>query len=88
MIDLPPQVIESFVPITAGIIVSLINKYIINGACCEPAPPEEIDSESESDDTTKTELTDSVSRTSAITTASLPVHPVHTIPHHVYYYTH
>ncbi len=68
MIELPPQIFESFVPITAGIIVSLINKYIINGACCEPAPPEEIDSESDSDDTTKTELTDSVSRTSAITT--------------------
>ena len=88
MIDLPPQVFESFVPISAGIIVSLINKYIINGACCESAPPEEIDSESESDDTTKTELTDSVSRTSAITTASLPAHPIHAVPHHVYYYTH
>ena len=83
MIDLPPQIVESFVPITAGIIVSLIHKYIINGACCEPASPEEVDSESDSDDTTKTELTDSVSRTSAITTASLPAHPIHTIPHHV-----
>ena len=88
MIDLPPQIFESFVPISAGIIVSLINKYIINGACCEPAPPEEIDSESDSDDTIKTELTDSVNRTSAITIASLPVHPVHTIRHHVYYYAH
>ena len=88
MIVLPPQITESFVPITAGIIVSLINKYIINGACCEPAPPEEVDSESESADTTKRETTDSVSRTSAITTASLPEHPIHTIPHHAYYYTH
>jgi hypothetical protein len=88
MIELPPQVFESFAPITAGIIVSLINKYIINGACCEPSPPEEIDSENDSDDTTKTEQTDSVSRTSAITTASLPVHPVHAVPHHVHYYTH
>ena len=87
MITIPPQITESFVPITAGIIVSLINKYIINGACCEPAEPEEVDTESESDDTTKTNLTDSVSRTSAITTASLPSHPIHT-PHHVYYYTH
>ena len=87
MIDLPPQIVESFVPITAGIIVSLINKYIINGACCVPAPPVEIDSESESDDEAKTEMTNSVSRTSAITTASLPEHPMHT-PHHVYYYTH
>ena len=84
MIDLPPQIVESFVPITAGIIVSLINKYIINGACCVPAPPVEIESESESDDT---KMTDSVSRTSAITTASLPTHP-NNIPHHVYYYTH
>ena len=87
MIDLPPQITESFVPITAGIVVSLINKYIINGACCEVTKPEEVDSESESDDTTKTELTDSISRTSAITTASLPSHPIHT-PHHVYYYVH
>ena len=89
---IPSQIMESLVPIAAGIIVSLINKYIINGErfniCGSPASPEEADSESESDDTTKTELTDSVSRTSAITTASLPVHPVHTIPHHVYYYTH
>ena len=84
MITIPPQITESFVPITAGILVSLINKYIINGACCEPAEPEEVDTESESADTN---LTDSVSRTSAITTASLPSHPIHT-PHHVYYYTH
>ena len=67
--------------------MSLINKYIINGVCCEPAAPEEVDTESESNDTTKTELTDSASRTSAITTASLPTHPIHT-PHHVYYYVH
>ena len=87
MIDLPPQIVESFVPITAGIIVSLINKYIINGACCVPAPPVEIESESESDNETKREITDSASRTSAITTASLPEHPMHT-PHHVSYYTH
>ena len=81
---IPSQITESFVPITAGIIVSLINKYIIYGACCEPVEPEEVDTESESDDTN---LTDSVSRTSAITTASLPSHPIHT-PHHVYYYMH
>ena len=87
MIDLPPQITESFIPITAGIVVSLINKHIINGACCEPAQPEEIDTDSDSFDTSKTELTDSASRTSAITTASLPSHPIHT-PHHVYYYAH
>ena len=84
MITLPSQITESFVPITAGIIVSLINKYIINGTWCESYKPQEVDSESDSDDTN---LTDSVSRTSAITTASLPSHPIHT-PHHVYYYTH
>ncbi len=84
MITLPSQITESFVPITAGIIVSLINKYIINGACCETYKPQEVDSENDSDETN---LTDSVSRTSAITTASLPTHPIHT-PHHVYYYTH
>ena len=84
MITLPSQITESFVPITAGIIVSLINKYIINSACCEAYTPQEVDSESDSDDTKQT---DSVSRTSAITTASLPTHPIHT-PHHVYYYTH
>ena len=84
MITLPIQITESIVPIAAGIIVSLINKYIINGTCCESVEPEEVDTESESDDT---KMTDSVSRTSAITTASLPEHPIHT-PHHVYYYTH
>ncbi len=84
MITLPSQITESFVPITAGIIVSLINKYIINTPCCEVYTPEEVDIESDSDETN---LTDSVSRTSAITTASLPTHPIHT-PHHVYYYTH
>ena len=84
MITLPSQITESFVPITAGIIVSLINKYFINSACCEAYVPQEVDSESDSDETN---LTDSVSRTSAITTASLPTHPIHT-PHHVYYYTH
>ncbi len=84
MIELPSQITESFVPITAGIIVSLINKYFINSACCEAYTPQDVDTESDSDDT---KMTDSVSRTSAITTASLPTHPVHT-PHHVFYYTH
>ena len=84
MITLPIQITDSFVPITAGIIVSLINKYFINSACCETYTPQEVDSESDSEET---KMTDSVSRTSAITTASLDAHPVHT-PHHVYYYTH
>ena len=84
MITLPIQITDSFVPITAGIIVSLINKYFINSACCEAYTAQAVDSESESEET---KMTDSVSRTSAITTASLPTHPIHT-PHHVYYYTH
>ena len=84
MITLPPQITDSFVPITAGIIVSLINKYFINSACCEAYTAQAVDTDSDSDDI---KMTDSVSRTSAITTASLEAHPVHT-PHHVYYYTH
>ncbi len=84
MITLPSQITESFVPIAAGIVVSLINKYIINSPCYEAYTPQEVDTESESEEA---DLTDSVSRTSAITTASLPTHPVHT-PQHVYYYTH
>ena len=84
MITLPSQITESFVPITAGIIFSLINKYFINSACCEAYTAQDVDTESDSDDT---KMTDSVSRTSAITTASLPTHPIHT-PHHVYYYNH
>ena len=80
MIIIPSQITDSFVPIAAGIIVSLINKFIINGTCCESGEPEEVESENESDDTDKT---DSVSRTSAITTASLPSHPIHAA-HHFY----
>ena len=80
MITLPSQIVDSFVPIAAGIIVSLINKFIINGSCCDTVESEEVDSENESDDTDKT---DSVSRTSAITTASLPSHPIHAA-HHFY----
>ena len=78
---IPSQIMESLVPITAGIIVSLINKYIINGerfnTCCSPASPEEIESESESGDEAETEMTNSVSRTSAVTASSLPNHPIH-----------
>ena len=72
---------DSIVPITAGIIVSRINKYILNtdrfNTCCSPASPEEIEPESESDDTTNTEMTESLSRTSAITATTLPTHPIH-----------
>ena len=83
---IPQQIMDSIGPITAGIIVSLINKFVLNhpkfDSCCKPAP-EEIDSESEDTvDTTKTELSDSLSRTSAITATTLPSHPIHM--HHYY----
>ena len=92
MIDLPPQITESFVPITAGLIISLINKYILNNprfdACRKAVEPEDVDSESDSNDSTKTELSDTLSKSSGTTTATLPIsHPIHTT-HHVYYYTH
>ncbi len=49
-------------------------------SCCRTAEPEQI--ESDSDDTTKTEITDSLSKASANTTATLPIpHPAHA--HHV-----
>ncbi len=87
MITLPPQITTTFVPITAGIIVSLINKYTINGTWYESVKQDEVDSESESEDTTKTEINDSLRRISAITATTLPSHPIHS-PHHVYYYMH
>ncbi len=67
MIALPPQITESFLPFTAGSIISLINKYTINGACCESVKPEEIDSESERDHTTQTKISNNCSKASAIT---------------------
>ena len=83
---IPSQIMDSFGPITAGIIVSLINKYILNNeklnTCCKTVEPEELDSESESNDTTKTELSDSLSRASALTATILPSHPIH---YHHYY---
>ena len=57
--------------------MSLIHKSIINGTCCESAKPEDVDSECESDDTTQTQMRDSLSRTSVMTATSLPTHPIH-----------
>ncbi len=55
MITLPPQIIESFGPICAGLFVSLVDKYIMSNQKLDsrrrPVEPEEIDSES--DDTMK-----------------------------------
>ena len=89
MVTLPPQITESFVPIAAGLIISLVNKYILNNpkldTCCKSVEPEEVDSESESDGITKTEMSASLSRTSAIATATSPSHPIH---YHHYYVQH
>ena len=83
---IPQQITDSIGPLTAGLIISLINKYILNNpkfdTCCNPAEPEEVDSESESNDTTKTEMSDSLSRSSALTATTLPSHPIHM--HHYY----
>ena len=86
----PSQITDSIGPFMAGLIISLINKFVLNhpkfDSCCKPAEVEEIDSESDDTvDTTKTELTDSLSRTSAITAATLPSHPIH---YHHYYVQH
>ncbi len=83
---LPQQILHSFLPITSGIIVSLINKYIISSpkfdTCCKPEP-EEVDSESdETIDSTTKEMSNSLGRTSAITATTSPSHPIHM--HHFY----
>ena len=87
---IPQQVTDSFVPICAGLFISLVNKYIQSNpkldACCTTVEPEELDSDS--DDTTKTELSDTLSKASGTTAATLPIpHPIHTA-HHIYYHTH
>ena len=87
---IPQQLTDSFVPICAGLFVSLVNKYILSNpkldACCTAVEPEEV--ESESDDTTKTEMSDALSKSSGTTAATQPIpHPIHT-GHHAYYYTH
>ena len=87
MIHIPPQITGAIAPLTAGLIISLINKYILNNSkfdncCCETVEEEEVDSENDDTiDITKTEMSDNLSGTSAITTAALPNHPVH-----VYHY--
>ncbi len=88
---IPSQLTDSIVPICAGLFVSLVNKYILSNpkldTCCTTVQPEEPDSESDSHESTKTELSDTLSKTSATTTASLPLaHPIHA--HHMYYVHH
>ena len=82
---IPQQVTDSFVPIAAGLIVSLFNKYILNSprldGCCQ-VETEEVDSES--DKSGVTEMSDALSRASAITTSTLtPPHPIHY--HHIHH---
>ena len=88
---IPQQLTDSIVPICAGLFVSLVNKYILShprlDTCCTTVQQEEADSESDSNDTIKIELSDTLSKTSATTTATLPLaHPVHA--HHIYYVHH
>ncbi len=90
MITLPPQTTESFVPIGAGLFVSLVIKYILSNpkldSCCKIVEPEEADSDCDNDDTVKTVSSDNLSKASGNTTATLPVpHPIHT---HYYYVQH
>ncbi len=86
------QVTDSFVHICTGMFASLLNEYILSNpqpdACCTTVEPEKLDSESDSKDTTTTEMSDTLSEASATITARLPSpHPSHTA-HHIYYYIH
>ena len=82
---LPPQITDSFVPVCAGLFVSLVNKYIRNNpklvACCSTVETPEVDTDS--DDSVESKLSETLSKASGATTATLPPHPMHT--HHAYY---
>ena len=88
----PQLITDSFVPVCAGLFVSLVNKYIQSNpkldACCTTVEPEELDNENDSNETTKTEMSDTLGKAPGTTTATLPIsHRIHTT-HHIYYYTH
>ena len=92
---IPTQLTDSIVPICAGLFVSLVNKYILSNpmldtCCCTTIQPEEADSESDSIESVKStdsKLSDTLSKSSATTTATLPLaHPIHA--HHIYYVHH
>ena len=92
---IPTQLTDSIVPICAGLFVSLVNKYILSNprldtCCCTTPHPEEADSESDSIESVKStdsKLSDTLSKSSATTTATLPLaHPIHA--HHIYYVHH
>ncbi len=86
---IPQQVIDSFVPIRAGLFASLVHTCILSnpklGARCTTVEPEEFGTDS--DDTTKTEVPDTLCKTSGTTTAAIHIpHPIHTA-YRIYYYT-
>ena len=75
---------EYVVPVVAGIVVSLINKYILNDraleTCCEPETEEVVHASNVSDNS---DMSDALSRASALTSSTLmPPRPVH------YHHTH
>ena len=80
----PSWLTESLVPLTAGIVLSLFSKYILNNpsveGCCTVETDEQDD---DSINTAKSDMSEALSRTSAATAATIPpVHPVHY--HHIH----
>ena len=70
---------EYVVPVVAGIVVSLINKYILNNraleTCCEPETEE---AEHASNVSHRSDMSEALSRAAALTCSTLaPPHPVH-----------
>ena len=69
---------EFVVPVVAGIVVSLINKYILNNqaleTCCV-AEAEEVEHASNVSD--KSDMSEAGSRASALTPTLTPPHPIH-----------
>ncbi len=82
------QVSDSLFFFAPGLFASLVNKCILSDpkldACCTTVEPEEFDSEGDSNETIKTEMSDMLSKASATTAAVLPIpHPIH-IARHIY----
>ena len=81
---IPSWLTESLVPLTAGIVVSLFDKYILNNpaieGCCNAETEEQDD---DSIKTAKSDMSEALSRSSAATAATIPpAHPTHY--HHVH----
>ncbi len=86
------QLTDTFVSTCAGLFVNPVNKYILSNSkldtCCTIVEAEEPDSDCDNNEITKTEMSDTLSKASAATTATLPIpHFIH-IAHHIYYYMH